>query len=125
MQITSKGDFSKTTKFLEKIRRNEVFENLDRYGEMGVAALSQATPKETGESATSWKFRTVKTRNSVEIHWYNTHVNDHGTPIAVLVQYGHGTGTGGYVQGRDFINPAMRPLFDRFVNEIWEKVKAE
>lgn len=124
-QVTGSGDFSKTIKHLERLHRNDPFGDLDHYGQMGVAALEQATPKESGVTAISWHYRTVKTSRSVEIHWYNTHVDDQGTSIAVLIQFGHATGTGGYVRGRDFINPTMRPLFDKIVNEIWEKVKTE
>lgn len=91
---------------------------------MGVAALEQATPKETGETAISWKYRIVRGKTFIRIEWYNTHLDVNGTMIAVLIQYGHGTGTGGYVVGRDYINPAMRPLFDKFVIDIWKKVSA-
>lgn len=90
---------------------------------MGVQALAAATPKDTGETGLRWRYRVTKTQRYVRIDWFNDHVAENGTPIAVLIQYGHGTGTGGYVVGRDFINPAMRPLFDRIVNDIWEKVR--
>jgi hypothetical protein len=90
---------------------------------MGVNALANSTPVETGLTARSWQYRIVKDRRGPTIEWYNTNqVN--GTPVAILIQYGHGTGTGGYVAGRDYINPAMRPIFDTIADEVWRRVKA-
>jgi len=124
MRMSSKGDTKRTESFLTRLKRNDIFADMDRYGQAGVEALAQATPKDTGETATSWHYKVTKTPRYVRIDWYNTHVDDTGTQIAVLIQYGHGTGGGGYVQGRDYINPAMRPLFDQIVNDIWKKVSA-
>lgn len=89
---------------------------------MGVAALSANTPTDTGETATSWQYRIIQDGRRIRIEWYNTHVDSNGTSIAILIQYGHGTRNGGFVQGRDFINPAMRPVFDQIANDVWKKV---
>ncbi len=122
IRVTGRGDFEKTRKFLAKNSRGDIFAQLDRYGQMGVDALAKATPVDTRISANSWKYRVIRDRRNARIEWYNTNeVN--GTPVVILIQYGHATGTGGYVHGRDFINPAMRPLFDRIADEIWKKVK--
>lgn len=111
----------KTEDWLRKIARGDFSSELSRYGQQGVNALSSATPKESGLTAISWDYRIVKYRRGFRIQWFNTNTpND--IPVAILIQYGHGTGSGGYVQGRDYINPAMRPLFDRIANEVWKKV---
>lgn len=116
------GDHKKTSKALQKMRRQWVLSELHRYGALGLAALQKATPVESGLTAQSWGYRVVEERNGPRVEWFNTNMVN-GTSVAVLIQYGHGTGTGGYIQGRDYINPAIQPLFDRFVEEIWEKVK--
>lgn len=122
IRLESSGDWSKTLKALERMRSRDIFSDLDRYGRMGVDALSKATPVETSLTARSWGFRIVKGRTGPTIEWFNTNeVN--GTSVAILIQYGHGTGTGGYVQGRNFINPAIRPLFDQIAADIWKKVR--
>jgi hypothetical protein len=122
IEITGKGEFKKTRDFLNKIRRNNLFSDLDRYGQMGVEILSRATPIDTSLTARSWEYRVIKDKRRPGIEWYNTNTVN-GTSVAILIQYGHATGTGGYVQGRDFINPAMRPLFDKIADNIWKKVK--
>lgn len=94
---------------------------LDRYGKVGVEALRRATPVDSGLTANSWGYRIVKMGAGSRIEWYNTNVNDR-TVIAVLIQYGHGTGTGGYVEGRDYVNPAMRRVFDQLAEEVWKEV---
>ena len=101
----------------------DIFSGLDRYGQMGVNALASATPVDTGLTAQSWKYRIVKTRGRYTIEWYNTNVHN-GSNVAILIQYGHGTGTGGFVQGRDYINPATRPIFDQIADDVWRKVIA-
>lgn len=116
-----RGDFSKTEKFLNKIMNRDYLNDLSVYGEIGVKALSEATPVDTGLTAQSWTYEIERTKDKTTISWLNTNVND-GVPIAVILQYGHGTGTGGYVQGRDYINPAMRPVFDRIAEEAWGEV---
>ncbi len=124
--ITSKGDFKKTTKFLERINSNvslsDIYSDFDSYGRIGVDALSDATPVDTGLTANSWRYRVIKDRARPGIEWYNTNTVN-GTPIAILIQYGYATGSGGYVQGRDYINPAMRPIFDMIAADVWKKVK--
>lgn len=120
--ITSSGSFDKTFDFLEKAQRASEVRNLDAYGQQGVAALARATPEDTGETANSWDFRIIRERGRVRIEWFNTNVVD-GVPIAVIVQYGHGTGTGGWVEGEDYINPAMKPVFAKIANDVWKEVK--
>lgn len=123
IRITTSGDFKKTRKFLSKISRGGLFEDLNRFGQMGVAALSKATPIDTSLTANAWEYRIIKDKKRPGIEWYNTNkINN--ISIVILIQYGHATGTGGYVQGRDFINPAMRPVFDKIADEIWKKVKS-
>lgn len=121
--VTSSGDFNKTTDSLKKLLDNKLFEDLERYGQLGVDALSRATPVDTRLTAGSWKYRVIKGKRP-GVEWYNTSLTTDGTPVAILIQYGHATGTGGYVQGRDFINPAMRPVFDKIADDVWKKVKS-
>lgn len=121
IKITNKGTYKKTYRFLYKLIRNEPFKSLDHYGRMGVDALSSATPVDTGLSSESWDYRIIK--NPPGIVWFNTDIAT-GVPVVILLQYGHGTGTGGYVQGRDFINPAIQPIFDNMIPEIWKEVTA-
>ena len=116
-----KGDFSKTTKFLERALNVIKLGQLDKYGREGVAALARATPKRTGTTAESWKYEIVRSGGSVTIQWYNTHENK-GVNIAVILQYGHGTRNGGYVKGRDYINPAIRPVFDEIAESAWKEI---
>jgi len=120
--VTSHGDFKKTTKFLEFMKSGDLYDNLDRYGRQGVDALSRATPRDTGETAQSWGYQVGHTNGRYSISWFNTH-KESGVNIAVIIQYGHGTGTGGWVEGRDYINPAIQPLFDKIVDDIWRQVK--
>ena len=115
------GDFEKTTKFLKKASTSNITEILHRYGQEGVVALATATPVDSGKTASSWSYEIVPTDGGVSIRWNNTNVNN-GVNIAVILQYGHGTGTGGYVQGRDYINPALRPIFDKIADGAWKEV---
>lgn len=121
IELTSTGDFKKTRDYLSKFLRGVFFADLDRYGQMGVEALAKSTPVDSRLTATSWRYRVIQGK-APGIQWYNTNITSGGTPVAILIQYGHGTGTGGYVAGRDFINPAMRPVFDKIANEIRKKV---
>ena len=121
IHYTHKGDFSKSDAFLRKILKLDLDSVLKRYGELGVEALAKATPVDTGKTAASWDYKITKTKNSVTITWTNSNVVN-GVPIALLIQYGHGTGTGGYVQGRDYIKPAIRPIFDNLAKDLWEEV---
>lgn len=116
-----KGDFSKLTRYLERVKEAARIGCLDKYGRAGVAALSSATPVETGVTASSWYYEIGHTNGSATISFYNSHVNK-GVPIAIILQYGHGTGTGGWVQGRDYINPAIQPVFDEITEEAWREV---
>lgn len=116
-----KGEFTKTEKFLNALLNRGYLNALDKYGQMGVAALAAATPKDTGKTAASWDYIIERTPTTTTISWINTNVNKN-VNIAVILQYGHGTGTGGYVQGRDYINPAMRPVFDMIAEESWREV---
>lgn len=123
IRAESKGNFRKTESFLKRLLKGDIFSDLDRYGQMGVEALSESTPIDTGLTAKSWQYRIINDTNRPGIEWYNTNTVN-GTPVAIMIQYGHGTGTGGYVNGRDYINPAMRPIFDKIADEIWKKVKS-
>ena len=120
--MTSRGDWSKTRKFLTK-PRHASFGNLDSYGQMGVEALRAATPKDSGLSSSSWGYRIVQTRTGPCIEWFNTNATSTGVPVVILIQYGHATKSGGFVEGRDFINPAMKPVFEKIVNDVWKKVR--
>lgn len=115
------GGFTKTERFLNRMKRREYLNVLDEFGRDGVQALRNATPVDSGATAEAWDYEIKRTRNYTEIVWTNSNIND-GVPIAVILQYGHGTGTGGYVQGRDYINPAIRPIFDKIAEKAWKVV---
>lgn len=117
-----RGNFNKTEKFLNFAKGAGYLNALDKYGRIGVDALASATPKDTGKTANSWDYEIVRTDTSTTISWLNTNENK-GVPIAIILQYGHGTGTGGYVQGRDYINPAIRPIFDEIAEKVWVEVR--
>ncbi len=119
--ISSKGSFKNTEKFLQTMSKGDIFRSLDKYGQEGVAALSAATPAESGATAAAWSYEVTKGRGQYSISWTNGHIVG-GVPVVILLQYGHGTGTGGYVQGRDFINPALKPIFDRIASDVWKAV---
>lgn len=116
-----KGDFSKLNRYLERVKEAAKLGILDKYGREGVAALSSATPTESGLTASSWDYEISRGSGSVTITYYNTNINQ-GVPIAIILQMGHGTGTGGWVQGRDYINPAIQPVFDKMADEAWREV---
>lgn len=113
----------KTDDWLRKISRGDISGDLSRYGADGVRALAASTPVETGLSAQSWGYRIKKNRRGYIIEWYNTDVTSSGVPVVILVQYGHATRGGTYISGRDFINPAMEPVFNNIADEIWKKVR--
>mgnify|MGYP007012478962 CR=1 FL=1 len=121
ISFRQKGDFSKLTRFLERIKEVVKLGDLDRYGQEGVAALSSATPKDSGETASSWYYTIEHNRESASISFHNSHIND-GVPIAIILQYGHGTRNGGWVEGRDYINPAIQPVFDKIAEDAWREV---
>lgn len=115
------GDFSNTKRYLNNAKKSARFEVLDKYGKEGVAALSSATPVDTGLTASSWYYKIEQNKNGASIIFCNSNVQN-GVPIAIILQYGHATGTGGWVEGRDYINPAIQPVFDRIVKDAWGEV---
>ena len=119
--LTSSGSFNSTENYLKKMARGDAFRLLDRYGSMGVEALRSATHIDSSETANSWSYEVERKSGRYSIKWTNSHMAG-GTPVVILLQYGHGTGTGGYVQGRDFINPAIKPIFDKIADEVWREV---
>lgn len=121
--LSASGKFRKTTAHLTKLKEKHILKVLDRYGPRGVAALASATPVESGETANSWWYRTGGSNGWYYLEFHNSHVVD-GVPIAILIQYGHGTRTGGYVIGRDYVNPVVLPLFETIKNEVFEEVKS-
>jgi hypothetical protein len=116
-----KGDFSKTDRYLERLKEAARVGILDKYGQKGVAALASETPVDTGKTANSWYYKIERSKGSASINFYNSNIQN-GVSIAVILQYGHGTKNGGWVQGRDYINPAIQPIFDEIVNESWREV---
>lgn len=124
VMFRQKGDFRRTSDFLKRANRLNLDVILNQYGQEGVEALRAATPKDTGTTANSWSYTVHKGMGSITITWSNSNIVD-GVPIAVILQYGHGTRNGGYVQGTDYINPAMKPIFDKIAQRAWEEVKRE
>ena len=124
MHITCSGDLSKTMKFLNRLQNKEYLNVLAEYGRRGVEALRSATPVDTGKTASSWYYEIEEGRDQTTISWCNSNVND-GVVIAAILQYGHGTGSGAYIQGTDYINPAMRAIFDALLSECWKEVTKE
>lgn len=121
VKISSKGSFKNTYKFLKFLSDWKIEQSLKKYAKKGVDALSAATPIESGKTADSWGYELEVSKGSAKIHWINTNIND-GVNIAVILQFGHGTGTGGYVEGRDYINPAIQPVFDEIADALWKEV---
>lgn len=115
------GSFSNTERFLQSLQRLDLRKIVEPYAQAGVAALRSATPEDSGLAASSWGYEIIQERDSITIYWTNNDI-ENGFPVAVMIQYGHGTGTGGYVHGRDYINPAIRPIFDQIANEVWRAV---
>ena len=121
ISFRQKGDFSKLTRYFERVKKAVKLSDLDKYGREGVAALASATPVDSGKTASSWYYEIENKNGSAKISFFNSNVNK-GVPIAIILQYGHGTRNGGWVQGRDYINPAIQPIFDRITNEAWKEV---
>lgn len=121
ISFRQKGDFSKLSSYLERVKESAKIGILDKYGKEGVRALESATPVETGLTAKSWYYEIIRQNGSVSITFNNSNIND-GVPIAIILQMGHGTGTGGWVHGRDYINPAIQPIFDRIAEDAWKEV---
>lgn len=121
ISFTVTGSFKRTESFLKKVSRLDILGVMNQYGRVGVAALSSATPKETGRAATSWGYEANRRGGLYTITWTNNDI-ENGFPVVIMLQYGHGTGTGGFVQGQDFINPAIRPIFDQIADKVWKAV---
>ena len=121
IRFRHKGDFSKLTNYFEKVKKTVRLSTLDKYGRQGVSALASATPIDTGETASSWYYEVTNQNGVVRISFHNRNIQN-GVPIAIILQYGHGTGNGGWVEGRDYINPAVQPIFDKIVDEAWKEV---
>ena len=120
ISLTSEGDFRKTEKFMKNARTKKLMSILKQYGEEGVAALMVATPLDTGRTASSWRYEIKVENNCIRLVFHNDNIQN-GVPIAIILQYGHGTGTGGWVEGRDYINPAIQPVFDKIANSAWKE----
>lgn len=121
IEFSMKGSFDKTFAFLKRNRKLNS-RDFDKFGQAGVEALRQATPKDSGLTADSWYYEIVESDGRLAIQWLNSNVVDGWCNVAIILQYGHGTGTGGYVEGRDYINPALRPIFDKIAKRAWEEV---
>lgn len=119
--MKSKGNYAKATKYLKKLNNAVDEVNLDYYGRMGVEALAAATPVDSGKTAASWSYEILRDKDTAQLHFVNDNVND-GVPIAIIYQYGHATGTGGWVVGEDYINPAIQPVFDEMVEKFSKEV---
>ena len=121
ISFRQKGDFSKVTRFLERAKEAVHLGDLDKYGRAGVDALASATPVDSGLTASSWSYEITNRNGTARISFKNSNVQN-GVPIAIILQYGHATGTGGWVEGRDYINPAIQPIFDKIANSAWKEV---
>lgn len=118
------GTFKNSDTLFKKVKQRSYIDALEKYGQAGVDALSAATPNNTGTTAASWNYEIVENRRGYSIYWTNSHEN-RGVNIALILQYGHGTGTGGYVKGIDYINPAIRPIFEKLANAAWKEVTVQ
>lgn len=123
INVNASGSFNKTEKFLKTINSKKIFSSLDRLGQDGVDALSSATPVETGLLSTSWDYYIIDKVGKKGIVWTNTNI-ENGIPVAILIQYGHATKDGGLVEGLDYINPAIQPVFDKIVTTVWKEVNS-
>lgn len=121
ISIKQRGDFKKTEKFLQKSFGRDYLGVLEKYAQQGVSHLSAATPVDSGKTAVSWSYEIIQNNKSISIVWKNSNINN-GVNIAIILQYGHGTRNGGYVSGRDYINPALKPIFDKMADAAWKEV---
>lgn len=121
IRLTQKGDFSKLNRYLERVKEVVKIGDLNKYGRQGVEALKAATPVDSGETANSWYYEIKRQNGVVSIEFNNSHINK-GVPIAIILQYGHGTNNGGWVEGKDYINPVIQPLFDKIAEDAWKEV---
>lgn len=124
ISFVSHGSFKKTNRFIERALEVVKHGDLDRFGRAGVEALRHNTPVDTGRTAESWDYRIIREKDQVRIEWTNSNIVN-GIPIAVLLQYGHATRNGGWVEGRDYINPAIRPIFDQIANDAWKELRGK
>lgn len=124
IKIKQSGNFNNIERFFKRAQKMDFFRNLEKYAREGVTALASATPVDSGKTAASWDYEIQKRHGKISIYWTNSNINN-GVPIAVILQYGHGTNGGGYVQGRDYINPAIRPIFDKIAENAWKEVTSE
>lgn len=120
--VKSEGSFNNIESFLYKMKKDDINSLLNNFGRQGVDALKINTPVDTGLAASSWDYQIEYKNGLYSIVWTNSNIES-GVPVVILIQYGHATGTGGWVEGKDFINPAIRPLFDKFAQQLWERVK--
>ena len=121
LQLVSSGGFPKTQQFLAKLAKPDILPRLREYGKLGAEALRSTTPQDTGETASAWDYKVESKDGVYTISWTNSKFNQ-GVPIAIILQYGHGTPTGGWVQGRDYINPAIQPVMDKIADNVWRVV---
>lgn len=121
ISISSSGDFKRTERYLNKLQQLDLGKIAAAQAGIGVKALQQATPRDSGLAASSWGYKIIQTASTLTIAWTNND-KENGYPVAIMIQYGHGTGTGGYIHGRDYINPAMRPVFDKITETLWKAV---
>lgn len=125
VQMSEKGDFKKTFKFLKAMQEKKFLSNLNKYGERGVQLLSENTPRDTGLTASSWYYKIEDDGETLTLTWYNSNVKKDYFNVALMLQYGHATKNGGWIEGIDYINPALKPLFDEMEKDIWEEVKSQ
>lgn len=125
VQMFEKGDFKKTFKFLKAMQEKKFLSNLNKYGERGVQLLSENTPRDTGLTASSWYYKIEDDGETLTLTWYNSNVKKDYFNVALMLQYGHATKNGGWIEGIDYINPALKPLFDEMEKDIWEEVKSQ
>ena len=124
IKIKQSGNFNNTERFFKKLQKMDVYNILEKYAQEGVIALASATPVNSGKTAASWDYEIIKKNGRISIYWTNSNINN-GVPIAVILQYGHGTNGGGYVHGRDYINPALKPIFDKIAENAWKEVTSK
>lgn len=124
IKFKQRGNFNNTERFFKRAQKMDFYKNLEKYAREGVTALASATPIDSGKTAASWDYEIRKENGKISIYWTNSNINN-GVPIAVILQYGHGTNGGGYVQGRDYINPAMQPIFDKIAENAWKEVTSK
>ena len=122
ISVTTKGDFKNFNKFVKHMSRRDYLKIVEKYARLGVEALADATPMDTGETASLWDYEIYTTKRSTKIIWTNDNVTKDGTPIPILLQFGHATKDGGFVEGIDFINPALAPVFEKMVEQVWKEV---